>query len=557
MYKYKLVFYIVFKISLSSLLLIKWNWKEEVFMKKYILKFKYRFLLICFLILLRQLFLMKSNFLNADAITVLTNRNLHSFIEIILFLSVTWIFIIVIDRVVKVREEMFIQDIGIDVKDNLSSRLIELDIEKYKDNSSGVYQSWFNNDIQMIQEKGLRNMFAIIYSLSGVVFSLYALLKYHWIISLITIIGTGILIYLPKVFNKKLHNMGTEVTKENENYVTSLEETILGYDTYFSLNKLQIIPKRIANISRILKNVFVKQSKLESNYYMLNFGLNVFFQVLLVFVTGYLVVKDNLEIGAVAAVGMFANLVFDGMSQVGYRIAFIKGTKPIFSKHDEFMLNNMDTHSSVEYSLRETLFKIKNLHFSYGDKEILNNVNLDIKEGNKYLISGDSGVGKSTLFKIITGQLRNYEGSVEYCNVDLKKLSTKQILEKLTIIQQENFVFSGTVKDNITMGEVAEDSEVAEYLEKVGLTQKDFLYSEVEVHGKNLSGGQRQRLAIARALFNGKNILLIDEGTSALDKESAKSLVEMLLGNKELTIIMISHDISDELRGKFDNIIKL
>ena len=107
------------------------------------------------------------------------------------------------------------------------------------------------------------------------------------------------------------------------------------------------------------------------------------------------------------------------------------------------------------------------------------------------------------------------------------------------------------------MGEVAEDSEVTKYLERVGLTQKNILYSEVEVHGKNLSGGQRQRLAIARALFNGKKILLIDEGTSALDKESAKSLVEMLLGNKELTIIMISHDISDELRGKFDNIIKL
>ncbi len=115
-------------------------------MKKYILKFKYRFLLICFLILLRQLFLMKSNFLNADAITVLTNRNLHSFFEIIFFLSVTWFVIIVIDRVVKVREEIFIQDIGIDVKDNLSSNLIELDIEKYKDNSSGVYQSWFNNN---------------------------------------------------------------------------------------------------------------------------------------------------------------------------------------------------------------------------------------------------------------------------------------------------------------------------------------------------------------------------------------------------------------------------
>ncbi len=146
-------------------------------MKKYILKFKYRFLLICFLILLRQLFLMKSNFLNADAITVLTNRNLHSFFEIILFLSVTWFVIIVIDRVVKVREEIFIQDIGIDVKDNLSSSLIELDIEKYKDNSSGVYQSWFNNDIQMYS---IQSFWCGIFSLCSIEISLDYFFNYYY-----------------------------------------------------------------------------------------------------------------------------------------------------------------------------------------------------------------------------------------------------------------------------------------------------------------------------------------------------------------------------------------
>ena len=139
---------------------------------------------------------------------------------------------------------------------------------------------------------------------------------------------------------------------------------------------------------------------------------------------GILVVKDNLEIGAVAAVGMFANLVFDGMSQVGYRIAFIKGAKPILSKHDEFMLNNKDTHLPVEYSLRETLFKIKNLCFSYGDKEILNNLNLDIKEGNKYLISGDSGVGKSTLFNAISGVFPLDSGSISINDVEIS--STKE-----------------------------------------------------------------------------------------------------------------------------------
>ena len=87
----------------------------------------------------------------------------------------------------------------------------------------------------------------------------------------------------------------------------------------------------------------------------------------------------------------------------------------------------------------------------------------------------------------------------------MKKLSTKQILEKLTIIQQENFVFSGTVKDNITMGEVVEDSEVVKYLEKVGLTQKDFFIFRSRGSWKKIfQEDNAKRLAIARALFNGK-----------------------------------------------------
>lgn len=522
-------------------------------MKQYIFKFKYKFVFICLLILVRQLFLMESNFLNADAITVLTGKDLGSFLKTIFLLLFTWLVIIVIDRIVKVREEVFVQDISIDIQNKLANAMVDSDIENYKENSAGVYQSWFNNDIQLIQNKGIKNIFAIIYSFSGIAFSIYALLKYHWIISVITVLGTLILLYLPKLFNTKLERMGMEVTKENEKYVAELEETILGYDTYFSLNKLNIIPKRIAIISKKLKNIFVKQSKLESNYYMLNFGLNVFFQVLLVFVTGYLVITNNLEIGAIAAVGMFANLVFDGMSQIGYRRSFIKGVKPIFAKYDDFILNSKDTHAFVEYSTTETLFKIDNLDFKFKDREIFKKFNLEIKEGKKYLICGDSGVGKSTLFKIMTGQLRNYEGNVKYNGVDLKNLSTKQILENITLIQQEPFIFSGTVKDNIVLGAVVEDSEVEKYLSKVGFGKSDkFINKEVGAYGKNLSGGQKQRIAIARALFNGKKIILVDEGTSALDKESARKLEFELLKNSDLTVLMISHDISAEVKKNFD-----
>ena len=545
-------------ITIAHFIYYLYTKKREVFVKNYILKFKYQFLFICSLILIRQLFLMASNFLNADAITILTDNSLNKFIKIMILLTITWSIIIIIDRIVKVREEVFIQDIGINIKDTISNALINSDIENYKENSAGIYQSWLNNDIQIIQNKGIRNIFSIIYSVSGMVFSLVALITYHWLISLITIVGTLLIIYLPKLFNNRLHYMGEVVTKENEKYVSSLEETIHGYDTYFSLNKLSMIPKRINKSSKELKLAFVKQSKLESNFYMINFGLNVFFQVLLVFVTGYLVIKDNLAIGSVAAVGMFANLVFDGMSQIGYKLSFIKSVNPIFSKFDKFISNFKNSYPETTLPSQSALFKINNLCFNFDDKQIFKDFNLTIHRGHKYLIHGKSGVGKSTLFKIITGQLKNYTGLVKYNGVDIKTIPVKQIFDDLTLIQQEPFIFSGTVKDNIVIDDIIDDNEIGKYLEKVGIpNHTEFLNKEVGSQGENLSGGQKQRIAIARALYNNKNILLIDEGTSALDKESAESLESMLLNNKDLTILMISHNVSDNISKLFDYSIKI
>ena len=291
---------------------------------------------------------------------------------------------------------------------------------------------------------------------------------------------------------------------------------------------------------------------------MVNFGLNVFFQVLLVFVTGYLVIKDNLAIGSVAAVGMFANLVFDGMSQIGYKLSFIKSVNPIFLKFDKFISNFKNSYPETTLPSQSALFNINNLCFNFDDKQIFKDFNLTIHRGHKYLIHGDSGTGKSTLFKIITGQLKNYTGLVEYNGVDIKTIPVKQIFDDLILIQQEPFIFSGTVKDNIVIDDIVDDSEVGKYLEKVRITNyTEFLNKEVGSQGKNLSGGQKQRIAIARALYSNKNILLIDEGTSALDKESAEHLESMLLNNKDLTILMISHNVSDNIYKLFDYSIKI
>ncbi|MBF0715933.1 ATP-binding cassette domain-containing protein [Gemelliphila palaticanis] len=522
-------------------------------MKSYILKYKYSFVFIFIAIIIRQLFLILSNYLNADAITILTENNLNRFLKIILYLALVWVIIIAIDRIVKVRQEMFVQNIGISIKDELSNSLINKDVQHYKEKSSGTYQSWFNNDIQAIQNKGVKNIFALLYSISGMMFSLVALFRYHWIISFITILGTLILIYLPKVFDKKIQEVGIEVTKGNERYVSSVEETILGYDTYLSINKLKAIPSKIVEASNVLKSIFIKQIKIESNYYAFNFALNVFFQVLLVFITGYLVITQDLEIGSVAAVGMFANLVFSGMSEIGYKITLIRGVKPIFAKFDEFMVNSSICDKNLEIQKSNIIFDISKLNFSYGEKKIFNDFNLQIEEGKKYFISGPSGSGKSTLLKILTGQIKDYQGLVKFYGVDIKDIPISLLFDNIALIPQKPFIFSGTVRDNINIANFVEDKLMIEYLEKTGLDNaKDFINKEVGFQGENLSGGQKQRIFIVRSLISSKNILLIDEGTSALDKISAKKVEEILLKEKNKTVVMISHTLDDDIKVLFD-----
>lgn len=527
-------------------------------MTKFLLKHKYPFITIVLLIIFRQLFLMFSNLLNADAITVLTKHSLANFIKIMGLLAVVWICIIIIDRIVKIRETIFLQDVGIDIKNDIAASLIALDIEKYKKQSSGVYQSWLNNDIQIIQDKGIKSIFTMIYHLSGIIFSMAALLTYHWMISIITLLGTMLLIYLPKLYNNKIQDIGKQVTESNERYVSEVEENVLGYDTLFSLNRLSTFVSKLNYSSQSLKNIFVKQVKIESNYYALNFGLNVLFQVILIFVTGYLVITKDLELGAMASVGMFANLVFEGMSQIGYQMTMINGTRPILTKFNNFFDDNQSTYQNIELSKSQVIFNIKDLTFNYQDRNIFESFNLKIISGKKYLISGESGSGKSTLFKILTGQLRNYEGTITYYDVDLKKLSSQQLFEAINFIPQKPFLFSGTIKDNMIISVEKEDRIIEHYLEKVGFNNsEELLYQNVGFQGDNLSGGQKQKIIIARALLNDKKIILIDEGTSALDKDSAEYIEKLLLTDKSLTVLMISHSTNHHIEQLFDDIIEI
>lgn len=194
----------------------------------------------------------------------------------------------------------------------------------------------------------------------------------------------------------------------------------------------------------------------------------------------------------------------------------------------------------------------KCLRFSYEpEREILNGIDLSFPKGSFTAIVGESGCGKSTVASLLMGRNRGYSGSVRIGGAELSELNEANLMENLTYIGLQSYLFQGTVRDNLRLGrQDASDAELWDVLERVKLA--DFLRSESELdtplleQGANFPGGQRQRLALARALLHDSPVYIFDEATSNIDMESENDImgeIHNLAADK--TVILISHRLAN------------
>lgn len=195
------------------------------------------------------------------------------------------------------------------------------------------------------------------------------------------------------------------------------------------------------------------------------------------------------------------------------------------------------------------------MNFAYpGDeKKVLVDINLDIQKGKKYLIVGESGGGKTTLINVLCGNFTPQNGEIL---VDGKiHMKTSTFLKNLTAVVWQNiFLFNESIAENIMMGD--ENNEKLDIIinkacidDLIMEKGKDYF---VGSNGDLLSGGQKQRIAIARALYAQKEILALDEGTSALDPKTAKEIEKDILQKKGLTVISICHHVNPEMQKLYD-----
>ena len=223
-----------------------------------------------------------------------------------------------------------------------------------------------------------------------------------------------------------------------------------------------------------------------------------------------------------------------------------------------------DTHDDFENTKLENFSKsicIENLNFSYTEeRKALDNINLTFDKNKKYAIVGESGSGKSTLIKLLMRYYNDYDGKILIDNSNLKNIYSCDLYKNMSMIQQNIFMFDDSIKENIRLYSNHDDKDILDACKRSGLDKllnklPNGINSLVGENGNKLSGGEKQRIAIARALINNTQILILDESTSALDNETAYNLENSLLNLENLTLITVTHKLIKNILNRYDEII--
>lgn len=207
---------------------------------------------------------------------------------------------------------------------------------------------------------------------------------------------------------------------------------------------------------------------------------------------------------------------------------------------------------------------LNNLRFSYQEgREVLRGISFTLEKNKKYVLIGKSGCGKSTLLNVLNGIYNTYEGEIKIDGEDRKNWQNEDYVNLFATVGQNVFLFPGNLEENIVLMEEEKDEERLAYALEVSGTKdilaglEEGIHTRIRDNGANLSGGQKQKIALARAIYHRKPVLLLDEGTSAIDKKTGAEIESRLLKEKNITLLTITHDIHSGLLEKYDQILYL
>ena len=442
-----------------------------------------------------------------------------------------------------------------DLKMTLYKKLLTFETSFFDKRKSGDIVFRFNTDADTACAGLLDNMKVFVSRLFSSL-SLVCVLFYNsWQLALIAVVVLGGA-FLPLAnIRKRIKAVMDKSVAAGATIITAFNESYSGNKTITSYN---LAPYQEKKFKKLLGDLFGLKIKMIQRTSWLSPMMHVIVSVGIGLAIGYgshLILTKQITSGNFVSFITALIMLYTPIKNLGnnfnaVQFSFMAIERVFGMLESKPAIREAETPVKLE-NLKSGI-KFDNVCFEYvKDKPVLKNINLDVKQGETIALVGNSGGGKSTIVNLIPRFYDVKSGSISIDGTNIKDLSLQSLRENISVVFQDNFLFSGTIKENILLGKQdATDEEIQEalkmaYLDEFVSTLKDGLNTQIGERGILLSGGQKQRVAIARAFIKNAPIVILDEATSALDNKS-EAIVQKAIDNLmvDKTVFVIAHRLS-------------
>ena len=441
------------------------------------------------------------------------------------------------------------------LKLDLYKKMLSFDTNFFNRKNSGDVLIMFNNNADMACAGLLTNLKNFVQKIFTAISLIFVLFYNSWQLALVCVTILFVAFLPMTTLKKKLQSVFNNTLVADSTMMTAYNETYAGNKTITSYNLADFQQKKFKNI---LDGVFNLQIKMVQKTRWLTPVMHIILSVGIgaaIWFGSYLVLNDYITSGGFVSFLTALIMLYNPMKSLGSnynavlmsfmaieRVFNILDTTPAIS--DRPNAREMPaTHHTIEF---------KDVSFEYNrGVPILKNINLTVQQGQIIALVGNSGGGKTTLVSLLPRFYDPTGGAILIDGTDIRDFTLKSLRENIGVVFQDNFLFAGSIRENIMLGnENATDAQLQNAIKMACLD--DFIASlqngldtQIGERGILLSGGQKQRVAIARAFLNNAPILILDEATSALDNKS-EAVVQRAIENlmQDKTVFVIAHRLS-------------
>ena len=485
--------------------------------------------------------------------------NNFSFAWLITFCSVTILVLAILRSVFMffMRQTIIVMSrhIEFDQKNQVYTHYQKLDTEFYKTHSTGDLMSRITEDVSRVRMYTGPSIMYLINLVSLIGFCLYNMFSKDVRLSLYVLAPLPILAITIYFVNSIINKKSEEIQGQLSDLTTNAQESYSGIRVIKSFVQEKAMLGFFKTNSELYRKNAVSLAKVEAFYaptMALMIGLST---LLTIYLGGLEALKDPQKVGTVIEFVIYINMLTFPVSAIGWTASMIQRAAASQKRLNEFLsiVPVISTKNTSIVPPLEGNIEFNNVGFVYPHSGIhaLNNFDLKIKAGQKVLVLGKTGSGKTSIAQLITRMYETSSGTIKIDGVDVNTINTHQLRKEIGYVQQDVFLFSDSIENNIRFGvdasftkeDLMHATQTAHVLNEINNLPKQF-ETLVGERGTTLSGGQKQRVAIARALLKKPNIYIFDDCLSAVDANTEQIILSNLksyIQNK--TALFITHRI--------------